>query len=222
MDQSSTTTTTQAPIATTPAPTTRLYEKKYTVEKVREGTLIVISSNNFYFKRLENNTMQIQYSINNGKYTPFIDIVVNQLTGKNYTILIPTNNENESEFYYLIGDLKLVLSDAVSKSYISEEQKFVFSPAINTFNSILPPADIGPRYTKIVKEIKPDPVDPNNPNNPVVKSSSVWKIIGIVIGIVIGVLLLLLIVLYFYRKKNSDNRYIELSIYPNHQSAPVA
>ena len=73
--------------------------------------------------------------------------------------------------------------------------------------------DVGPGYTKIVKEIKPR-VDP------VVESSSIWKIIGIVIG----VLLLLFIVLYFYfyRKKNSDNRYIELSIYPNHQSAPVA
>lgn len=206
MDQSSTTTTTQAP-------TTTLYEKKYTVEKVREGTLIVISSNNFYFKRLENNTMQIQFSINNGDYTPFINIVVNQLTGTNYTILIPTNKENESEFYYLIGDLKLVLSDAVSKSYISEEQKYVFSPAINTFNNILPPADIGPRYTKIVKEIKP-PVDPTDPTDPVVESSSIWKIIGIVIGIVIGVLLLVLIVYYFYRKKKSDNRYIELSIIP--------
>ena len=102
----------------------------------------------------------------------------------------------------------------MSKSYITEEQKFVFSPVINIFNyGILPPPDIGPGYTKIVKEIKPR-VDP------VVESSSIWKIIGIVIG----VLLLLFIVLYFYfyRKKNSDNRYIELSIYPNHQSAPVA
>ena len=42
----------------------------------------------------------------------------------------------------------------MSKSYITPDQRVDFSPAINTFNIMIPPQEIGGKYEKIVKEIK--------------------------------------------------------------------
>lgn len=189
-----------------------LYEKKFTVEKIRPGTQSVISSNNFYFKRLENGNMQIQFSIDKGEYTPVINIDLNQSTGKNYTI-IPTNL-NEGELYYLIYiDLYLVLKDAVSKSYITPDQRVDFSPAINTFNIMIPPQEIGGKYEKIVKEITPVEPDktPVEPNKPPVAESSSSIYIGIGIGVLVLIVIIVLLYHFYWKKKNKGDNYLELS-----------
>lgn len=171
-----------------------LYEKKYIVEKIRPGTKSIISSNNFYFKRLmvDKNIIQVQFDIDKGdetkhviKYTPIFNI---DLDKKNTYEIIPTTL-NESELYYLIYiDLNLVLDDAINKSYITDDDKFSFRKVTNTFNKIDIPS-VGGKYEKIVKEIKDDTtVAPT-------KNESWWIIVLIVI-------ILMVIGLTVYYKKN--------------------
>jgi hypothetical protein len=177
-----------------------LYEKKYTVEKIRPTTKSPISSNNFYFKRLmvDKNIIQVQFDIDKGdetkhviKYTPIFNI---DLDKKNTYEIIPTTL-NESELYYLIYiDLNLVLDDAINKSYITDNDKFSFRKVTNTFNKIDIPSEIGGKYEKIVKEIKDDTtVAPTK-----VESSSynIWWIIVLI------VIILMVIGLTVYYKKN--------------------
>jgi len=174
-----------------------LYEKKYKVEKIKPSNTqsTIISSNNFYFKRLDKNILQIQFDIDKGDenkhviaYKPIINI---DLDNNTYEI-IPTTL-NESELYYLLYiDLKLVIEDAVSKSYITNEQKYEFTPVLNKFNKIDIPPEIGGQYEKIVKEIKDDTtIAPTN-----VESSSyiIWWIIVII-------LIVISLIVYYYNKK---------------------
>ena len=86
--------------------------------------------------------------------------------------------------------LKLVIDDAFSKSYITQDEKFQFQPIINKFRSILLITDDD--FKIIVKEIKDDDSKQDDPKQDDPNKSYSGVVIAL---IVIGFLLLAIVLL---------------------------
>jgi len=194
------------------------------VEKKRDASdPSFISSNNFYFKQISSptgsntNIIQILFDIDKGnqeiikphviEYKPLININI----GDEKTVVEKiTVNVIEEDLYYLAKDLILVIDDAVSKSYIKEDEKYKFTAPIYSrfISGVDVTRKIEGRFVKIVKDLNPKNSDPKNSDVKNSESSSSYSpgvIAGIVIGSLVLVALIVLLIIFLIRKLSKAN-----------------
>jgi len=207
-----------------------LSEKKYAVEKKRDASFpSFISSNNFYFKQISSptgsntNIIQILFDIDKGdleiikphviEYKPLININIGDEKTVVDEIIVDINKD---DLYYLAKDLILVIDDAVSKSYIKEDEKYKFAApiAIRFISGVDMSTKIEGRFVKIVKE----DLNPKNSDVKNSESSSSYSP-GVIAGIVTGSLGLLALIVFFFiflirklsSKANTDYKNTEMT-----------